>query len=67
VIDLGNTMTDPGTIDAAATPEGTYLYVQTGATGTLDSFQVQADGSLTAIHSPITVANAAGGPGIAAS
>jgi 6-phosphogluconolactonase (cycloisomerase 2 family) len=67
VIDLGNTMTDPGTIDAAATPDGTYLYVQTGATGTLDSFQVHADGSLTAIHSPITVANAAGGQGIAAS
>jgi 6-phosphogluconolactonase (cycloisomerase 2 family) len=67
VIDLGHTMTDPGTIDAAATPDGTYLYVQTGATGTLDSFRVQADGSLTAIHSPITVANAAGGQGIAAS
>jgi 6-phosphogluconolactonase (cycloisomerase 2 family) len=65
--DLGNTATDPGTIDAAATPDGTYLYVQTGLNGTLDTFQVNADGSLTPINSPITVANAAGGQGLAVS
>ena len=37
--DLGNTTTDPDTIDGAATPDGTYLYVQTGATGRIDSFR----------------------------
>ena len=30
---LGNTPTDPGTIDATGTPSGRYLYVQTGAEG----------------------------------
>jgi 6-phosphogluconolactonase (cycloisomerase 2 family) len=65
--DLGNTATDPGTVDAAATPSGGYLYVQTGLDGVVDSYQVASDGALTAIGSPITVAGAAGGEGIAAS
>jgi 6-phosphogluconolactonase (cycloisomerase 2 family) len=65
--DLGNTATDPGTIDAAATPDGAHLYVQGGFNGTIDTFQVNTDGSLIPVNSPITVANAAGGEGIAAS
>lgn len=65
--DLGQTATDPGTVDAAATPDGAYLYVQTGLHGIVDSFAVAAGGSLTPIGAPITVAGAAGGEGIAAS
>ena len=30
---LGQTATDPGTVDSSATPDGRYLYVQTGGTG----------------------------------
>ena len=44
---LGNTATDPGTVDAAATPNGHYLYVQTGANGIVDGFRVAP-----AAHSP---------------
>jgi 6-phosphogluconolactonase (cycloisomerase 2 family) len=62
---LGNTATDPGTTDAAASPGGAFLYAQTGANGIVDEFAVNADGSLTAIGS-VTVAGAAGGEGIAA-
>ena len=62
---LGNTPTDKGTVDAAATPDGHYLYVQTGAAGIVDEFSVNPDGSLTSIGS-ITVPNAVGGEGIVA-
>jgi DNA-binding beta-propeller fold protein YncE len=62
---LGNTTTDPGTVDAAASPGGGFLYAQTGGQGIVDEFAVNADGSLTAIGS-VTVAGAAGGEGIAA-
>lgn len=62
---LGATPTDPGTVDAAATPDGQFLYVQTGGTGTVDGFQVEPDGSLTATGS-VVVAGAAGGEGIVA-
>jgi 6-phosphogluconolactonase (cycloisomerase 2 family) len=65
--DLGQTATDPGTVDAAATPDGAYLYVQTGLNGVLDSFSVAGDGTLTAIGTPIAVGDAAGGEGIAVS
>jgi Lactonase, 7-bladed beta-propeller len=65
--DLGQTATDPGTVDAAATPDGAYLYVQTGLNGVLDSFSVAGDGSLTAIGTPLTIAGGAGGEGIAVS
>lgn len=59
---LGNTPTDPGTIDATGTPSGRYLYVQTGAEGILDEFAVNPGGALTEIGSvPV------GGEGIAAS
>ena len=59
------TPTDAGTVDASATPDGHYLYVQAGANGVVDGFRVNADGSLTSIGS-VTVANAIGGEGIVA-
>jgi DNA-binding beta-propeller fold protein YncE len=63
---LGQTSTDPGTVDAAASPDGGFLYVQTGANGIVDEFSVGTGGSLTSVGS-VTVAGAAGGEGIAAS
>jgi 6-phosphogluconolactonase (cycloisomerase 2 family) len=62
---LGATSTDPGTVDAAASDGGGYLYVQTGAQGHVDEFTVNPDGSLTGIGSQ-AVAGAAGGEGIVA-
>ncbi len=62
---LGNTATDPGTVDAAASSDGRYLYVQTGATGTVDAFRIDADGTLTRVGS-ITVPDGVGGEGIVA-
>lgn len=62
---LGETGTDPGTVDAAASADGHYLYVQTGGTGTVDEFRVAGNGSLTAIGSTL-VPGAAGGEGIVA-
>jgi 6-phosphogluconolactonase (cycloisomerase 2 family) len=62
---LGNTATDAGTVDGAATADGRFLYVQTGKAGIVDEFAVAADGSLTAIGS-VTVPGGAGGEGIAA-
>ena len=53
-------------MDATATPDGQFLYVQTGGNGIVDEFGVGADGSLTSVGS-VTVAGAAGGEGIAAS
>ncbi|MGO9961656.1 MAG: lactonase family protein [Solirubrobacteraceae bacterium] len=61
---LANTGTDPGTVDAAATPSGRFLYVQTGANGIVDEFAVGAGGLLSPLGS-VTVPNAAGGEGIA--
>jgi 6-phosphogluconolactonase (cycloisomerase 2 family) len=63
---LGQTATDPGTVDAAATPDGAFLYVQTGGNGIVDEFSVGTGGSLTSVGSA-TVAGAVGGEGIAAS
>jgi DNA-binding beta-propeller fold protein YncE len=62
---LGNTPTDGGTVDAAGSPDGRFLYVQAGAAGIVDAFRVQHDGSLTRIGS-VTVPGAVGGEGIAA-
>jgi len=59
------TSTDPGTVDASASWGGQFLYVQTGGSGIVDEFQVNANGSLTSIGS-VTVAGAAGGEGIVA-
>jgi hypothetical protein len=63
---LGNTSTDPGTVDAAASSGGQYLYAQTGGQGIVDEYRVNAGGSLTEIGS-VTVPGAVGGEGIAAS
>ena len=61
---LGQTTTDPGTVDAAAGPHGRYLYVQTGGNGIVDEFRIQ-HGGLTEIGS-VAVAGAVGGEGIVA-
>jgi hypothetical protein len=61
---LGQTVTDPGTVDSSVTPDGRFLYVQTGGNGIVDEFSV-ASGALTQIGS-IPVPGAAGGEGIAA-
>ncbi|GAA2813325.1 hypothetical protein GCM10010441_42520 [Kitasatospora paracochleata] len=62
---LGNTPTDPGTVDAAVSSDGHYLYAQTGVHGILDEFAINDDGSLTALGSQ-TVPNGVGGEGIVA-
>jgi WD40 repeat protein len=59
------TGTDPGTVDASASPGGQYLYVQTGGNGIVDEFQVNTNGSLLEIGH-VTVSGAAGGEGIVA-
>lgn len=63
--DLGNTATDAGTTDSAATPSGEFLYVQAGAAGQIDEFSVGVGGSLRALGS-VTVPDAVGGEGLAA-
>lgn len=63
---IGNTSTDAGTVDATATPDGQFLYVQAGAAGIVDEFSVGAGGSLTSVGS-VTVPGAIGGEGIVAS
>jgi 6-phosphogluconolactonase (cycloisomerase 2 family) len=62
---LGDTPTDGGTVDATASGDGRFLYVQTGAAGIVDEFSVGAQGALSAIGS-VTVPSAVGGEGIAA-
>jgi len=63
---LGSTATDAGTVDAATSSDGRFLYVQAGANGIVDAFGIAADGGLTAIGS-VNVPGAVGGEGIAAS
>ncbi len=62
---LGQTTTDPGTVDASASAGGQFLYVQTGGHGVVDAFAVNANGSLTEIGS-VSVPAAVGGEGIVA-
>ena len=62
---VGTTPTGPGTVDAAVSSDGRYLYAQTGGDGGVDAFRVNADGSLTLVGSVI-VPGAVGGQGIAA-
>ena len=62
---LGNTATDAGTVDAAASSDGRYLYAQAGANGVVDEYRIGSDGALTPIGS-VTVPGAAGGEGIVA-
>lgn len=63
---VGLTPTRGGTVDAAASPDGRYLYVQTGAAGGVDAFRVEPSGALTPAGS-VTVPGAAGAEGIAVS
>ncbi len=60
------TGTDAGTVDAATSPDGRYLYVQTGAAGIVDQFRAGFAGTLTQVGS-VTVPNGIGGEGIATS
>ena len=62
---LGNTATDAGTVDASASDDGRFLYVQTGAAGIVDEFAIGAQGALSKIGS-VTVPGAVGGEGIVA-
>jgi 6-phosphogluconolactonase (cycloisomerase 2 family) len=62
---LGDTKTDGGTVDATATNDGQFLYVQTGAEGIVDEFSVAPKGELLKIGS-IAVPGAQGGEGIVA-
>jgi 6-phosphogluconolactonase (cycloisomerase 2 family) len=62
---LGAATTDAGTVDATASADGRYLYVQAGGPGKVDAFRVAADGSLTETGSVI-VPGAVGGEGIIA-
>ncbi len=62
---LGATPTDAGTVDAAASLSGRFLYVQTGAHGIVDEFEVGPGGALSPIGS-VMVAGATGGEGIVA-
>jgi hypothetical protein len=62
---LGNAGTDPGTIDAVASPDGRFLYVQTGVNGIIDEFTVNPDGTLTQFAA-VAIPDGAGSEGIAA-
>jgi 6-phosphogluconolactonase (cycloisomerase 2 family) len=63
---LGNTAAGAGSVDSAASSDGRFLYVQTGAAGAVAGFRVGPDGSLVSVGS-VTVPGAVGGEGIAAS
>jgi DNA-binding beta-propeller fold protein YncE len=62
---IGLTATRGGTVDSTATPDGRFLYVQTGADGGVDAFRIGAGGTLAPAGS-VTVPGAIGGEGIAA-
>jgi DNA-binding beta-propeller fold protein YncE len=66
LISLGTFATGAGQVDAAATPDGRYLYAQTGAAGHVVSLRVDRDGTLTKTGE-VTVPGAVGGEGIVAS
>jgi 6-phosphogluconolactonase (cycloisomerase 2 family) len=61
---LGDTPTDAGTVDASASSDGRFLYVQTGAAGIVDEFALSSHGP-SEIGS-VTVPGAIGGEGIVA-
>ncbi len=62
---LGNTSTDPGTVDSAISSDGRFLYAQTGANGIVDEFALGSGGTLAPLGSAL-VPGAAGGEGIVA-
>jgi hypothetical protein len=61
----GSAPAGAGTVDAAATPNGRFVYAQGGAAGTLTAFKVDADETLTSVGS-YTVPGAVGGEGVVA-
>ena len=63
---VGQAATDAGTVDATASSDGQYVYAQAGKAGIVDEYRVQSNGALTQVGS-VTVPNAAGAEGIAAS
>jgi 6-phosphogluconolactonase (cycloisomerase 2 family) len=63
---LPGAATDAGTVDATASGDGQYLYVQAGGAGNIDAFRIGPNGSLTETGS-VTVPDAVGGEGIVAS
>jgi DNA-binding beta-propeller fold protein YncE len=65
LVPIGLNPTRAGTVDAAASADGRFLYVQTGAAGGVDAFRIAADGTLSPVGS-ILVPGATGGEGIAA-
>ena len=58
----GPVPTDAGTVDAAATPSGRFVYVQAGGAGNVDEFQAEPGGALTRIGT-LAIGDA-GGEGI---
>jgi 6-phosphogluconolactonase (cycloisomerase 2 family) len=42
--------THPGTTDSATSPDGQFLYVESGGAGALDAFAVNANGTLTPLE-----------------
>ena len=56
--------THPGTTDSVVSPDGSILYVESGGSGLLDAFRIQANGTLTAVQ---TVAIPVASEGLAAS
>jgi DNA-binding beta-propeller fold protein YncE len=62
---LGTFATGAGQVDIAATPDGRYLYAQTGAAGHIVALKVARDGTLTKLGE-VTVPAAIGGEGIVA-
>lgn len=43
-------MTHPGSTDSAVSPDGAFLYVESGGSGALDAFAIDANGTLTPIE-----------------
>ncbi|GHJ36997.1 beta-propeller fold lactonase family protein [Streptomyces sp. TS71-3] len=60
---LGNTPTGTGPVDSAVSPDGRFLYVQTGGEGSVDVFRVGGDGTLHKVETQ-PVPDAVGGEGI---
>ncbi len=58
-------LTDKGTTDLAVSSSGEYLYADTGATGVVDAFAINADGTLSAL-TPVVVPGGANLEGIVA-
>ena len=62
---LATTETDAGTVDAAVSGSGRFLYVQAGAAGLIDEYAIGAQGALSKLGS-IALPGGAGGEGIVA-